>query len=137
MTDPFTSLIEEFSKKRKIKSRVTVRYDPKRRVPGRLNTQYNKKTGEIVKQEIIFNPRHFEELEKFNKRDTENYRRYTVAHEMGHVEQLEEWGAKRTAQTPTFILEDDADKRAYIMSGLDQHTVRVSIKNLEERIKRK
>jgi len=120
------------SKKSGLITPFKVVLDPKKRGFAHVSAKYSKGTGEIKGITMKINPRHIEILSRKAPKKTETYLRYSIAHEIGHIKQIEEWGIRKTRKMPRFMQESDADKRAYSLIGLSEKKVKKTLRELQK-----
>jgi len=100
-----------------------------KKVIARVRTQFSR-DGRIIKYPVIYV--NLPLIKKFFSKNPEyadKILRFSIAHEIGHLKQVYEYGIKM-ATYPKFMLEYEADETARELSGLDKS----EIEALEEKL---
>jgi hypothetical protein len=131
-------MVDVYKKEANIKSPISVRFNDKRVTPAAQRTLYNRKTGEIIKNELVFNAKHFQIMAKTSLKDTKIYLKRTVAHEIGHMKQIEDDfdKAKRSyigRGIPNSKVEDEADRYSRKFTKISESKLDVALKNLQRK----
>lgn len=96
---------------------------------AKVRTEFSR-DGKLIKDPVIYvNLPLIKKLYKINPEYADKILRFSIAHEVGHLKQVYEYGVKM-ATYPKFILEYEADETARELSGLDKSEIEV----LEERL---
>jgi len=131
-------MVDVYKKEANIKSPISIRFNDKRVTPAAQRTLYNRKTGEIIKNELVFNAKHFQIMAKTSLKDTKIYLKRTVAHEVGHLKQIEDdfEKAKRSyisKRVPNSKVEDEADRYSRKLTKISEAKLDAAMKNLQQK----
>jgi ribosome-associated translation inhibitor RaiA len=132
LKDKVFRLVEKYHKKAGLKHDVNVVFDKK----GRKLADFRYR-GRTDSYEIHINLKHLEEIMELNPKLAGMFLDYAIAHEISHIQQVEEHGPRAVANTPKFYVEFDAEKRTEKLSGISSKEVDAITSQLEKKLKEK
>ena len=125
-------LVRTYSAKAGIKSNVNVFFDKQ----GQKLADVRWKQGS-PDPSIHINIKQLEENNALDPQLSDELTEYGVAHEIAHIQQVEEHGKEKCANTPAFLLEMDAEKRMVKLSGIKESEVDEVASKLADKYKEK
>lgn len=150
LTDYLTKKNEEKKKKQeKLKRRVeelVERYKRKAGITKPVLIKYGKRGhrladfrygGKRKNYEIHINIDHLEEIYDTDPTLASRFLEYGVAHEVAHIQQVEEKGFEKMYHTPSIVREMDAERRMTKMTGMTEDEVFHLTYELEQKLKAK